>query len=77
MPAKSKAQADLVRAAAHGATFPLAQKIRASMTPKQMQDFSETAAPPPSTAKRKQMAAIAIAEARKHGGNRYAKARQS
>ena len=40
MPAKSKAQQRLVAAAEHGATFPMAQKIRASMTHQQMHDFA-------------------------------------
>jgi len=43
MPAKSERQARLMRAAAHGADFPLAKKVRASMTPEQMADFSQTA----------------------------------
>lgn len=40
MPAKSKAQQRLMGAAEHGATFPLAQKIRSSMTHQQMHDFA-------------------------------------
>jgi hypothetical protein len=40
MPAKSKAQANLMRAAEHGANFPMARKVRASMTLKQMHDFA-------------------------------------
>lgn len=40
MPAKSKAQANLMRAAEHGASFPMAKKVRASMTTQQMQDFA-------------------------------------
>jgi len=40
MPAKSKAQANLMRAAEHGATFPMARKVRASMTHKQMHEFA-------------------------------------
>lgn len=40
MPAKTQKQANLMRAAEHGASFPKAQKIRATMTPQQMQDFS-------------------------------------
>lgn len=42
MPAKSKAQAKLMAAAEHGATFPAAKKIRASMTHQQMHDFAAT-----------------------------------
>lgn len=40
MPAKSKAQQRLMAAAEHGASFPMARKIRASMTTKQMHDFA-------------------------------------
>lgn len=40
MPAKSKAQQRLMQAAAHGADFPLAQQVRASMTLKQLHDFA-------------------------------------
>ena len=40
MPAKSKAQQRLISAAEHGANFPMAKKIRASMTPEQMHDFA-------------------------------------
>ena len=40
MPAKSKAQQRLMQAAEHGATFPMAQKVRASMTHEQMHDFA-------------------------------------
>lgn len=39
MPAKSQRQANLMRAAESGARFPMAQKIRASMSPRQMKDF--------------------------------------
>lgn len=39
MPAKSKAQQRLFAAAAHGATFPAAKKIRATTTPAQQRDF--------------------------------------
>jgi len=42
MPAKSKAQANLMRAAEHGATFGKAKQIRASMTPDQMHDYAVT-----------------------------------
>lgn len=40
MPAKSKAQQRLMAAAEHGASFPMARSIRASMTTAQMQDFA-------------------------------------
>lgn len=40
MPAKSKAQQRLMQAAAHGADFPLARKVRASMTYGDLQDFA-------------------------------------
>jgi len=40
MPAVSKAQQHLMAAAEHGAKFPMAQKIRGSMTMKQMHDFA-------------------------------------
>lgn len=40
MPAKSKAQQRLMAAAEHGATFPKAKAIRASMTQGQMHDFA-------------------------------------
>jgi len=40
MPAKSQKQANLFRAAAHGATFPKATAIRRTMTPAQMKDFT-------------------------------------
>lgn len=40
MPAKSKSQQRLMQAAEHGASFPMAQKIRASMTHQQMHDFA-------------------------------------
>jgi len=42
MPAKSKAQANLMRAAEHGATFPLAQKVRAGMSLGSLHDFAAT-----------------------------------
>ena len=41
MPAKSKAQANLMRAAEHGAQFPMAQKVRASMSLGQLHDFAK------------------------------------
>lgn len=40
MPAKSRAQQRLMQAAEHGANFPMARKIRASMTHQQMHDFA-------------------------------------
>jgi hypothetical protein len=40
MPAKSKAQQHLMAAAEHGATFPMAQKVRGSMSMKQLHDFA-------------------------------------
>ena len=42
MPAKSKAQARLMGAAAHGADFPMAKKVRSSMSLSQMADFAKT-----------------------------------
>lgn len=42
MPAKSKAQANLMRAAEHGARFPMAKKIRASMSRAALHDFAAT-----------------------------------
>ena len=42
MPAKSKSQARLFRAAEHGATFPKAEAIRADMSLGQMRDFART-----------------------------------
>lgn len=42
MPAKSKAQRNLMAAAEHGADFPMAQKVRASMTLGQLHDFAAT-----------------------------------
>ena len=42
MPAKSKAQRRLMAAAEHGANFPMAKKIRKTMTHKQMHDFAAT-----------------------------------
>jgi hypothetical protein len=42
MPAKSQAQARLMAAAEHGATFPLAQSIRSEMTKSQLHDFAAT-----------------------------------
>jgi hypothetical protein len=40
MPAKSKAQQRAMAAAEHGADFPLARKLRASMTHQQLHDFA-------------------------------------
>jgi hypothetical protein len=40
MPAKSKAQQRLMQAAEHGASFPLAEKLRSTMTHQQMHDFA-------------------------------------
>ena len=40
MPAKSKAQQRLMAAAEHGATFPMAKKVRASMTGTQLAEFA-------------------------------------
>lgn len=40
MPAVSKSQQRLMGAAEHGATFPLAKKLRKSMTPQQLHDFA-------------------------------------
>lgn len=42
MPAKSKAQQHLMAAAAHNATFPMAEAVRQSMSLKQMHDFAAT-----------------------------------
>lgn len=42
MPAKSKRQQRLFGAVEGGATFPLAKKIRAQMTSKQVRDFAAT-----------------------------------
>jgi len=40
MPSKSKAQQRLMQAAEHGADFPMARTLRASMTHAQLHDFS-------------------------------------
>lgn len=40
MPAKSRAQQNLMAAASHGATFPMARKVRASMTLGQLHDLA-------------------------------------
>lgn len=42
MPAKSKAQANLMRAAEHGANFPMAKKVRASMSDASLKHFTHT-----------------------------------
>jgi hypothetical protein len=46
MPAKSEAQRRLMAAAAHGATFPKARELRASLTPTQLEEFSHRAPHP-------------------------------
>ena len=40
MPAVSKAQRHLMAAAEHGATFPMARKVRGSMSLSQLHDFA-------------------------------------
>lgn len=40
MPARSKAQQRLIAAAEHGADFPMARKVRASMSRDQMHEFA-------------------------------------
>ena len=40
MPAKSRSQQRLMQAAEHGATFPMAEKLRSSMTMSQLHDFA-------------------------------------
>lgn len=40
MPAKSKAQQHLMAAAEHGADFPMARKVRASMSLSELHDFA-------------------------------------
>lgn len=40
MPSKSRSQQRLFQAAEHGAQFPMAQKLRASMTHQQLHDFA-------------------------------------
>jgi hypothetical protein len=42
MPAVSKAQQRLMGAAEHGADFPMATKLRGSMTMSQLHDFAAT-----------------------------------
>lgn len=43
MPAKSQKQANLMRAAAHGAQFPKAKAIRRSMSAAKMREFEHVA----------------------------------
>lgn len=40
MPSKSVAQEHLMQAAEHGATFPMAEKVRTSMSHRQIHDFA-------------------------------------
>ena len=40
MPSVSRSQQRLMQAAEHGATFPMAQKLRSSMTLDQLHDFA-------------------------------------
>lgn len=40
MPSKSRSQQRLMQAAEHGATFPKAEALRASMTHQQLHDFA-------------------------------------
>ena len=40
MPSKSRSQQRLFQAAEHGADFPMARKLRASMTTQQLHEFS-------------------------------------
>ncbi len=40
MPSRSRSQQRLMQAAEHGANFPMARKVRESMTPAQMHDFA-------------------------------------
>lgn len=42
MPAISQAQGNLMRAAEHGATFPMAKKLRSTMSHSQLHDFATT-----------------------------------
>lgn len=42
MPATSKAQQHLMAAAEHGANFPMAKKLRRSMSLKQLADYART-----------------------------------
>lgn len=43
VPSRSRAQQRLMRAAEHGADFPMAKKVRASMTSEQLHDFASGA----------------------------------
>jgi hypothetical protein len=45
MPAKSKPQQRLMAAALHGASFPLAKKVRSSMTISQLADYATVKKP--------------------------------
>ncbi len=40
MPSKSKSQQHLMAAAEHGASFPMARKVAASMSHRQLHDFA-------------------------------------
>lgn len=42
MPAVSRAQANLMAAAEHGATFPKAKQLRRRMSPAQLREFATT-----------------------------------
>lgn len=42
MPAKSQKQANLMRAALHGADFPKARQVRESMSRESLKDFART-----------------------------------
>lgn len=42
MPAKSQSQANLMRAAEHGASFPMAKQVRATMSLSQLHDYAAT-----------------------------------
>ena len=43
MPAKSRKQRNLMMAAMHGADFPMAQKVRESMSTAQLADYAKLA----------------------------------
>lgn len=58
MPARSQKQARTMRAAAAGADFPLAKKLRQTMTPKQLAEFSHTTPEHKTRAAGKQRAAL-------------------
>jgi len=53
MPATSLPQQRLFQAVAHGATFPLAEKLRREMTPTQIEDFTVRAPASPGAIARK------------------------